>query len=282
LIIKTQTFDTRENIMNSKAIIRVLVLGDSHCGDKAGLTPISRIAKKSPYSDAQTQLWNWFEHQIKENSPYDYTMLTGDMVEGTNNKNTIELYESDTDEQGEIAAECCRIIPCEKKNFYCVYGTPFHTAGTYSYENNFAQCFGIAKPKTTQLINFGDMVRVNVRHTVGRSSIPYGQGTPTYKEMVNEIINAALQEDDSADICIRGHAHYSVSMRVRDHESIVVPCLKYPGSVFGRKLPETQYDMGFGILEIYGYKNWRYIPVHMPLEISGKRDWTNINVGRKG
>ena len=256
--------------------IRIFIGGDFHCGDKAGLAPYSRIAKKSPYSDLQTQLYDWYSKEVPENGPYDYAILTGDMVEGQNSKNTIELYESDTDEQGEIAAECCSIIPCKKENFYCVYGTPFHTAGTYSYEDNFAKCLGIAKPKTTQRLNFNDMVRINVRHTVGRSTIPYGQGTPTYKEMVNEILNASLHEDESADICIRGHAHYSVSMRVRDRESIVVPCLKYPAGIYGRKMAETQYDMGFGILEIYGYKNWRYIPIHIPISISNKREWTNL------
>jgi len=248
--------------------IKIAVLGDIHCGDKAGLTPPSRI-----FNDAQQKLWDWYSEQITSFGEFDYTILTGDITEGANNKNTIELYETDTDIQGELAAECLSVLPCKKENIYCVYGTPFHTAGTYSYENNFAREFGIRKPETTLRLNIQDLVRINARHTVGRSSIPYGQGTPTYKEMVNEILNAAMQEDESADICIRGHAHYSVSMRVRDHESIVAPCLKYPGSVFGRKLPESQYDMGFGVLYIYGKKDWRYVPVHMPLQLSQKREW---------
>lgn len=256
---------------------RVLLLGDLHCGDKAGLAPPSRIMKSGPFTDPQTQLWEWYEKEVNAFGEFDATVFLGDMVEGANNKNTIELYEADTDEQGVIAAECCRVIPCKKENMFCVYGTPFHTAGTYSYENNFAAELGIAKPKTIQRLNVGNLVRINAKHTVSRSSIPYGQGTPTYKEMVNEILNAALQEDASADICVRGHAHYSVGMRVRDHESIVVPCLKYPGSVFGRKLPEAQYDMGFGVLEIYGPKNWRYIPIHFPLRLSSAREWTDIN-----
>lgn len=247
-----------------------------HCGDNAGLTPPSQIKPGSLFRPMQEKLWAWYVEQLSEYDSFDYCILMGDMTEGQNNKNTIELYETDTERQAEIAAECCEPIPCKKENFFTVYGTPFHTAGTYSYENHFCDYFGIARPQTVQRLNISGLVRLNVRHTVGRSSIPYGQGTPTYKEMVNEIINAALQEDDSADICLRGHAHYSISMRVRDRESIVVPCLKYPGSVFGRRLPESQYDMGFGVLEIYGFKDWRYIPIHMPLQLSSRREWINV------
>ena len=50
---------------------------------------------------------------------------------------------------------------------------------------------GIAKPETVQRIDVGGMVRINAKHTVGRSSNSIRvKGTPTYKEMVNEIINA--------------------------------------------------------------------------------------------
>jgi hypothetical protein len=157
---------------------------------------------------------------------------------------------------------------------FTVYGTPFHSAGTYSFENHFTDSMGIARPKTVHRINVNDMVRINLKHTVGRSSIPYGQGTPTYKEMVNELINAEMQDDASADIIIRGHAHYSIQMTVRDRQAIVAPCLKYPSSVFGRKLQEGLYDMGFGVLYVYGKKDWRYVPVHIPLKISSKREWT--------
>lgn len=253
-----------------------MLFGDTHCGDNAGLTPESRIAPGTAYTAAQLALWRWWKKEVNAFGQFDAAIHLGDAVEGANSKNTIELYCANTDEQGVIAAECCAVIPCKRENFYAVYGTPFHTAGTYSYEDNFAAELGIAKPKTVQRLNIGGLVRINAKHTVSRSSIPYGQGTPTYKEMVNEILNAALQEDASADICVRGHAHYSVGMRVRDHESIVVPCLKYPGSVFGRKLPEAQYDMGFGVLEIYGKGDWRYIPVHFPIRLTNSREWTEV------
>lgn len=254
--------------------VKIFIGGDIHCGDKAGLTPPNRIAPKSPYSSLQRQLWDWFETNVKAQGHFDMAIFTGDMTEGSNNKNTIELYETDTDAQAEIAAECMSIIDCPHDSIYTVYGTPFHTAGTYSHENHFTDTMGISRPKTVQRIDVGGLVRINVKHTVGRSSIPYGQGAPTYKEMVNEIINAEMQDDKSADIIIRGHAHYSVQMIVRDRHAIVAPCLKYPGSVFGRKLPEAQYDMGFGILEVFGYKNWKYTPIHLPLNISSKREWT--------
>ena len=252
-------------------MVKILLAGDTHCGDKAGLTPPGLCM-----TEAQKALWAWWESFHAEHS-FDMAIFTGDMVEGQNNKNTIELYETDTEKQAEIAAECMGIINCTRAAMFTVYGTPFHTAGTYSFENHFTDSLGITRPKTVQRIDVGGLIRLNVKHTVGRSSIPYGQGTPTYKEMVNELLNAELADDDAADIVIRGHAHYSVGMRVRDRAAIVVPCLKYPGSIFGRKLPEGQYDMGVGILEVYRKKDWRYIPVHIPVQVSQKREWTVWN-----
>ena len=254
-------------------MIKVLIIGDTHCGDKAGLTPPSRIAS-GPQSRLQKALWDWFAREVPGHGPYDMTIFTGDMTEGQNTKNTIELYETDTEVQAELAAECMGVIDCPRDSMYTVYGTPFHTAGSYSFENHFTDCMGISRPKTIQRINIGGLVRVNVKHTVGRSSIPYGQGTPTYKEMVNELINAEMHDDESADIVIRGHAHYSIGMRVRDREAIVIPCMKYPAGIFGRKMPEGQYDMGFGVLEVYGKKDWKYTPIHLPLALSSRREWT--------
>jgi len=170
------------------------------------------------------------------------TLFTGDMVEGVNNKNTIELFECDTEEQAKIAVECAKIIPCKIENMRCVYGTPFHTAGTYSYENTFTKELGMPKSKTVQRIEIKNLVRINVKHTAGRSGIPYGQGTPTLKELINEMLSAIRQGDTPADIVIRGHTHISISVKLGAAESIGVPCLKYPDSVFGRKLQDSQYD----------------------------------------
>ena len=258
-------------------MIKILVLGDLHCGDNAGLTPPDEQKKNSLYTKTQEALYDWYADEVTSRGPYDMTLFMGDMTEGQNNKNTIELYETNTDRQAEIAAECASIIDCPRESMYTVYGTPFHTAGSYSFEDHFCDIMGIARPKTVQRINVGGLIRINAKHTVGRSSIPYGQGTPTYKEMVNELLSAIAQEDTAADICIRAHAHYSVQMIARDRQSIVIPCLKYPGSVFGRKLQESQYDMGLGIIEVYGKQDWRYIPVHFPLQLSNKREWTEWN-----
>jgi len=258
-----------------KPLYRVLLTGDWHCGDKAGLTPPSQWKAAGKVAKLSKQLWEWYEATIKEYGPYDMAFFMGDMVEGVNSKNTIELYETDTEKQAEIAAECASIIPCKKENMRSVKGTPFHTAGTSDYENHFADALGIPRPKSTQRINVKDLVRVNLRHTAGRSGIPYGQGTPTLKELINEMLSAIRQGDAPADIVIRGHTHISISVRLESRESISVPCLKYPDSVFGRKLQESQYDMGIGILDIYGKQDWVYRPILIPLKVSQPREWEN-------
>ena len=258
-------------------MIKILLTGDWHCGDKAGLTPPSHV--HGDHGELQAQLWNWFTRVISENGPYDMVLFTGDMVEGQNGKNTIELFEPDTYKQAEIAAECASVIDCKPESMYCVYGTPFHTAGTYSFEKVFTELIGIDKPETIQRIKIGDMLNLNVRHTVGRSSIPYGSGTPALKELTFEMLNAELQDDDSADVCIRGHVHMSSYHQIRDKAVITVPCLKYPKGIYGRGLIEGYYDMGIGVLEVYGKKDYRYRPIHIPLVNSSKREWKEWNQG---
>ena len=257
-------------------MIKILLTGDWHCGDKAGLAPPDFISGR--YQDIQLQLWDWFAGQI-QGQHFDMTIFTGDMVEGQNTKNTIELFEPDTYKQAEIAASCAEIIDCKREDMFCVYGTPFHTAGTMSYEKVFTDLLGIDKPETIQRIKVGDWLNLNVRHTVGRSSIPYGSGTPALKELTFETLNAELQDDESADVCIRGHVHMSSYHQLRDKAVITVPCLKYPKGIYGRGLIEGYYDMGIGILYVYGKKDYRYQPIHIPLTISSKREWKEWKQG---
>ena len=156
-------------------MLKILLTGDWHCGDKAGLTPPPYI--HGDHGELQRQLWDWFVENVGKED-FDYVCFTGDMVEGNNTKNTIELFEPNTYKQAEIAAECASVIKCKPENMACVYGTPFHTAGTYSFEKVFTDLMDMEKPETIQRIKIGDMLNLNVRHTVGRSSIPYGSELP--------------------------------------------------------------------------------------------------------
>ena len=257
-------------------MIKILVTGDWHCGDKAGLTPPDSI--HGDHGELQRQLWDWYYTLVKD-EPFDMTLFTGDMVEGQNNKNTISLYEPDTYKQAQLAAECASVIKCKPENMFCVYGTPFHTAGTYSFEKVFTDLMGMEKPETIQRIKVGDLLNINVRHTVGRSSIPYGSGTPALKEMTFEMLHAEMQDSECADICIRGHVHMSTYHQIRDSAVITAPCLKYPKGIYGRGLIEGFYDMGIGILYVYGKKDYRYRPIHIPLNVSSKREWKEWNQG---
>ena len=251
---------------------KVLFIGDLHAGSDFG------VAKEKwwiPRSEKyQRPLCEFLGKALEQIGEVDAVFHMGDEIDGEGVKDSHEHITIDIDEQTDIAAEILSDIKCKKENQYMVYGTPVHTAGSFSYENMVCDKLGIKRPKDTQLIDLFGMVKVNARHFVGSTGHPYTAGTPTFREKVADSLNAALAESESADVCVRGHAHYAVDMRIGNQQSIIIPCLQMKGSVYGRKLSRQYYHVGIGYMEIYGYKDWMYKPILMEQKIVNRREFT--------
>ncbi len=258
-------------------MIRGLFWSDGHTGAKAGITPPSYHCDE--FRKTQELLWSEFRGLIREIGRIDFDAYLGDAVDGEGRKDSIGLLETDTKKQGDMAAEVMSVPRVPRGNRYFDFGTPYHTVGSYSFEEPVAEKIG-AHIADGHHIRVGG-VRISTRHTVGRSEIPYGQGTPTYKEASREEIEAILADDKAADVVIRGHAHYSVRMTIGERTAIVLPCLEWPESVFGRKCKAFYYHMGVGEIIIRRPGDWEYRPHLLDVKIVRKREWHDVKLSSK-
>ncbi|MFA5376849.1 MAG: hypothetical protein WC455_13955 [Dehalococcoidia bacterium] len=258
-------------------MIRGLIWGDGHTGAKAGITPPRRW--NDDFRKTQELLWTETRRMIRTLGPLDFDIYVGDGVDGDGKRDSIGLLETDTKVQAELAAEVLSIPKIPRGCRYYEYGTPYHTVGSYSYEEPIAEKIG-ADIADGHLLRIGG-VRINARHPVGRSDIPYGQGTPTYKEAVRDQLEAILSGTESADLILRGHAHYSTRMDIGYKTAIIVPCLEWPETVFGRKCKAIYYHMGIGELIIRRPDDWEYRPHLLPFKIVRRREWRDVKLSSK-
>ena len=236
-----------------------------HCGHKTGLTPPEYQGKHKP---VLKPFWEWYIAKVKEIGPVDVHVHNGDAMDGDGKKETIGHLTTDVEEQAEMAVQCIREIGAKKT--YLTYGTPFHTIGSMSYENLVASGLGCPIETTIMLDIMGH--KFNFRHVSGRSDIPYGQGTPLFKEAIRDLIQAVENGYEDADYIVRGHVHYYFRIESFDRAAISLPALQLPESVYGRTMKAMYYHVGMVVFDID--KNDVLVrPIKMPLKITKSQEY---------
>ncbi len=250
---------------------RILVEADYHCGHILGLTPPAWWTPRSRKFAAP--VWNWRKEMLARIGPVDIHVLVGDLTDGPGKKETIGLITTDVEEQAEIAADCARTVKAGKR--FLTYGTPFHTVSTLSHESLVAKDLEAKIYETLRLEIAG--VRFNFRHVVGRSDIPYGQGTQLYKEAVRDQLQGLMQDYSDADVFGRAHAHYFWHEETAAKHAFICPCWELPnpdrdGNIYARKLRTMYYDLGAVLIEVdRGEVSIR--KQIMPLKVAIKREY---------
>lgn len=250
---------------------RILVFGDLHAGAIPGLTPPGYWRKD--LEPLQKILWDFFVSVRKTRGPFDGALLTGDLIDGPGVKgDTVGHLTTKIDTQAEIAAEAIAEMKVKPSRILSAYGTPVHVSGSFDYENLVMEKLGAPAPRDMVYLQHRGL-HIGVRHVAGTSSIPYGQGTPMLRDTVADQLEALNSGQEACDLILNGHAHYSAEAKIGNRAGIIVPCLKYPVSVYGRKLRSTYYHMGMGILVIDGQRSWTFEPILLDAKIVKRRDW---------
>lgn len=245
--------------------MRLLILSDTHCGATSGLTPPGY--QHEELAALQKPFWNWFATNIEKYKPFDGLLGLGDYVDGEGKKGTLDTAITDIRKQAEAAAEVLKSTGVPNKRMFLVRGTPFHTAGATEYEDILADLLPNCLLKNVQKLNVEGW-KIHARHVQGRSDIPYGQGTPLYKELARMEHEAFRDEKDAPDIVIRGHVHYSAHVGKHGRLAISCPCLQLPLSESnGRRYSAWEYDVGFGVLTLERDREPIWQPVIMEMRI---------------
>jgi hypothetical protein len=263
-------------------VIRILVESDPHCGHILGLTPPDWWQKKT--LSLSKPVWEWRAGELRKIGPVDIHIVLGDLTDGPGIKETLGLLTTDVEEQAEMAAVGLGIV--RAKHRYLCYGTPLHTVSTLSHENLVATALGCEIHETWRLKLGG--VRFNFRHVVGRSDVPYGQGTQVAKEIVRDELQALAESYEPADVFGRGHAHYWYRVDTPSKTAFICPTLELPnpdkdGNIYTRKLRTMYYDVGFVLIEIDKTGEVFIRPRLMPMKLAIRKEYTcPLEVKRKG
>lgn len=252
-------------------MMRILVESEYHSGHVLGLTPPDWWTPRTQRFAAP--MWNWRKEMAQRIGKVDIHVLNGDLTDGPGRKETLGLLTTDVEEQAEMAAQAAFIVKADKR--FLTYGTPFHTVSTMSHENLVAKALDSEIFETLRLKVGG--VRFNFRHVVGRSDIPYGQGTQLFKEAVRDQLQALLQDYQDADVFGRGHVHYFWHEETATKHAFTGPCWELPnpdkdGNIYGRKLRTMYYDVGAVLIEVDGGE----VAIRkqlMPLKVAIRRDY---------
>jgi len=242
---------------------RILVISDTHCGHETGLThpdyqvkaqenPRSDLAKRdNKFRDIQKHVWNWFSDNVHKDGPFDGIFHLGDNIDGRGDKNGgRELITPSQQFQCDMALRVYEAVPLKRNaSIRMVYGTPYHACSGYElWEDLIAS--GLKRCK----IGWREFVDVNgcifdLRHKVGRSTVPYGSGTPIARQKVWNQLWAIRGLQPNANVVLRGHIHEYNAISKADWDAISLPAFQW-STDFGAGQCDGIVNVGYIVFEI--------------------------------
>jgi hypothetical protein len=262
--------------------IRVLAIGDTHCGHVVGLTPPTWWQKRTgdKYHDKhvkiQRQMWNWFTKALTHFKPFDRVIFNGDAIEGKGIRSGgTELITSDRLLQGKMFVQIMKEIDCDK--IAMTYGTPSHTGVDEDMENAIVtelENEGFDASIESHLERDISGVRIDARHYISNSTIPHGRYTAMAREDLWRLIWADRSKKFAPHIIIRSHVHYYGFTGNEFSTMMTLPCFQGLGSKFGSKLCSGTVSLGFVVIDCNNGKyDWTEKIIPLENQVSEWKPW---------
>ena len=244
---------------------RVMVMTDTHCGHRSGLTPpeYNGFIGRNPWADMRSVHWKWFKETVEKYKPIDILFNLGDNIDGPGYRSgASELIAVDPQDQVEMAAEC--IKPIEAEKIFMVRGTPYHSGADTDYEDILADKIGACSIEDQSWIDVelpDGCITFDLKHKVGGSSIPHGKGNSIAKERLwNLIHNDDHTAQPKADVFLRGHVHYYYHVEDTTYHAFTCPSLQGLGSKYGSRQCSGIVHFGFLIIDLHSREDWLKSP----------------------
>lgn len=225
---------------------RLIFIQDTHCGHFTGLTPPEFSAPNQPFHDFRQESWLWFNNMIELMKPFDVAIYNGDLIDGAQTKSGgKELIFTDQLEQVRMAVAIHNKINPVKS--IVIKGTPYHTGQVIDFEADFADRIG-SECYDRFLGDIAGKV-FDIRHKIGRSSIPNGRMTP----LSRQVLWSRLRDERTgikADVIVRAHVHYHIYLEESGVIAFTTHALQGHSS-FGAMQCDGEIDYGCVILDIY-------------------------------
>jgi hypothetical protein len=242
---------------------RVVILADTHCGSRSGLTPPgwgyqagSGDTDRETWATWQDALWAEYARICQKLQPVDLLICNGDMVDGRGAKTGgVEELEADRAKQARMAARC--IEEMHALRILLVAGTPYHSA-----EDGEDWDAAVAEHVTCEVLGTEGYVNVrglvfHVKHFAPSSIIPHGRFTGPAREYLWLALRALHHDCPRADVVVRSHAHYGIDAGNRYWRVIVTPGMQ-GFTRYGRKTGLREVDLGVTEFNVTSREEWTW------------------------
>lgn len=244
-------------------------VADLHSGSNFALIPPDRLAtgtkrKHKDWTDAKWALWLkarknaskfWEQFMaLKRQLPkIDYCYILSDNIEGHQGKGgSAALVSADVAEQRDIAVEILNRLLDGAGNpkVYGCRGTPYHVTGTGGTESDdiiYDRLHNMQAYDDILFCETGGLIW-RLQHFIARSGTPYGKQTPISKQLIQNMLSAAMGKEHDANVSLFGHVHYScgAAFPSAGKYGFALPALKARGESYGRQFNDF-YDVGLSV-----------------------------------
>lgn len=247
------SFNNELPLMRKGKFKRIAIISDTHCGHILGLTPPVwqySLENEDMYdiSRMQREAWDWYVNTIDMvGKKVDVLVVNGDLIDGRAERSGgTELIT--TDRHMQISMGVTAIKQWKAKQIFMTRGTPYHTGKDEQFEDYGAEQVGAHISDTIDFSING--VVFNFRHKVGSTSVPYGRATQVSKEATMNKLYSLYADYKQADVVVRSHVHYMVTLRESSKIAITTPALQV-NSRYGKQQCTGITDFGFIIIDVY-------------------------------
>jgi hypothetical protein len=237
----------------------IVVVSDLHCGSEVAL-------RSKPANKTQEGLKAAWKDSIKwvEVRP-DLLIVNGDANDGQDRKG-LSIKENDVPWQIEEAEELVKMW--NPKQVAVVEGSAYHTGDTVQYERFLAGYLdreGIPATFHTKFrAKINGWFKLQARHKVGRSVVPWGIHTAPSRSQTNQVINAAIEAKskgapiDWPHLSIFSHVHYWSYSESAQGAVMTTPCWKAIGDRYGDTQCDGHVDVGVVHITVGNKGEWSW------------------------
>jgi hypothetical protein len=243
---------------SSKDSVKLIAMGDQHCGHVVGLThPDFNYSsnKRSPienkFKRIREECYNFYAGELKAIGTPDIVLSNGDAIDGPGAKSGgTELLTTDMESQINMVKASYEETRCN--NIHLTYGTAYHVSLMgQDFEKSLVDGKSVKKIGSHEFISVKGHT-FDAKHHCGSSSIPSGRSKAISNAMVwNMLWNGDNGMQPLADVTLRSHVHYYEGRATwyngRERKGYTMPALQGMGSKFGARI--CQGIVHFGFLE---------------------------------
>lgn len=239
--------------------MRILSVGDLHCGNISGLTP----DKYNPDSEVghkmylyRKSLYHWVQQEIDKLRPIDICVVNGDAIDGKGEKSGgNEQITTDRTVQIDMAVDFCKWV--DAKEYHFTYGTGYHVGQEDDWENRIASEFN-TRPESTVVLNINGLL-MKWRHHTGGSVAYSARSGSLMRNQMNDILWGVDAEEERGDVLVYSHVHYFLAVVDRFGAIFASPALQgWGGSQLGARRKGGIVDYGFLHFDVTSKEDWTW------------------------